>query len=195
MRPYLTTRVRARGTRIAAPRRALRASAPVKEIPLLLSLAIAVSGCAELVSATASDVAGIAGGAAAGAVTGSPAAAAAAVLGAQSGARAGVNYAQRRIHTEAQDRIAAAAGELKIGQVAVWNTRDRMLEREQRGRVTVSRLISSGGMQCKEIIFSVDSTVDGTAHSAFYITAICRDGTKWKWASAEPATERWGALQ
>lgn len=31
--------------------------------------------------------------------------------------------------------------------------------------------------------------------SAFYVATICLDGTTWKWASAEPATERWGALQ
>ncbi|MBV8524582.1 MAG: hypothetical protein JOY71_21080, partial [Acetobacteraceae bacterium] len=29
----------------------------------------------------------------------------------------------------------------------------------------------------------------------FYTTNICLDGTTWRWAAAEPATERWGALQ
>lgn len=31
--------------------------------------------------------------------------------------------------------------------------------------------------------------------SRFYVAAICRDGVNWSWASAEPATARWGALQ
>jgi len=27
------------------------------------------------------------------------------------------------------------------------------------------------------------------------VASVCRDGDKWKWASAEPATPRWGSLQ
>jgi hypothetical protein len=63
--------------------------------------------------------------------------------------------------------------------------------------VTVSRMISTGALDCKEIVFSVDAeaTKDKPASSAFYVASICRDGNAWKWASAEPATERWGALQ
>jgi hypothetical protein len=30
---------------------------------------------------------------------------------------------------------------------------------------------------------------------AFYTATVCRDATQWKWATAEPATERWGAMQ
>jgi hypothetical protein len=30
---------------------------------------------------------------------------------------------------------------------------------------------------------------------AFYTATVCLDGAKWKWASAEPATARWGSLQ
>ena len=167
----------------------------MKTVYFALLAALCVSGCAELATTGASDVAGVVGGTAATALTSSPAAAAAAALGAQAGARTGVKRVQRQIHRDAQDLIAQAAGDLKIGQVAPWNTRDRMLERAQQGRVTVSRVISSAGMQCKEIIFSVDTQVEGTPQSAFYLTAICRDGAKWKWASAEPATERWGSLQ
>ena len=167
----------------------------MKNISIALLAAFCASGCSELVSTGASDVAGVIGGTAATALTSSPAAAAAAALGAQAGARTGVKHAQRNIHRDAQDLIAQAAGDLKIGQVGTWNTRDRALERAQQGRVTVSRVISSAGMQCKEIIFSVDTAVEGTPQSAFYLTAICRDGAKWRWASAEPATERWGALQ
>ena len=167
----------------------------MKNIPVALLAALVAAGCSELVTTGASDVAGVLGGTAATALTSSPAAAAAAALGAQAGARTGVKHAQRNIHRDAQDLIAQAAGDLKIGQVGTWQTRDRTLERAQQGRVTVSRVISSGSMQCKEIIFSVDKEVEGAAQSAFYLTAICRDGAKWKWASAEPATERWGSLQ
>ncbi|MGF6734747.1 hypothetical protein OKW50_006919 [Paraburkholderia youngii] len=73
----------------------------------------------------------------------------------------------------------------------------RSLPNDEHGRVTVSRLISTGALDCKEIVFSVDqnATRDKPASSAFYIASVCRDGKDWRWASAEPATERWGALQ
>jgi hypothetical protein len=61
--------------------------------------------------------------------------------------------------------------------------------------VTVSRLIGGTELSCKEIVFSVDATRDGAAVSAFYVATICRDGTRWRWATAEPATSRWGSLQ
>ena len=180
---------------ICCARRAVIPFIPVPKLPFVLVLALSASGCSELVSTGSADLAGVVGGTAATALTSSPAAAAAAALGAQAGARTGIRHAQRSIHRDAQDLIAQAAGDLKMGQIAPWSTRDRMLERAQHGRVTVSRVISSGGMQCKEIIFSVDRVVEGAPQSAFYLTAICRDGAKWKWASAEPATERWGSLQ
>ena len=39
------------------------------------------------------------------------------------------------------------------------------------------------------------ANADHKPQSDFYIATICRDADRWKWASAEPATERWGALQ
>ncbi len=63
------------------------------------------------------------------------------------------------------------------------------------GEVTVSRVISSGALDCKEIVFSVESGGALAPDRTFYTAAICRDGAAWRWASAEPATERWGALQ
>ena len=59
----------------------------------------------------------------------------------------------------------------------------------------MSRVISTGPLECKEIVFSVDSGQGERLKRGFYIAALCRDGGAWKWASAEPATERWGSLQ
>jgi len=57
-------------------------------------------------------------------------------------------------------------------------------------------VISTGELDCKEIIISVERSGSTTLPiSEFYVAAICRNGTRWDWASAEPATERWGALQ
>ncbi len=64
------------------------------------------------------------------------------------------------------------------------------IESNEHGEVTVSRTLGSADIACKEIVFSVDDSA-----RAFYTATICRDGTAWKWATAEPATERWGALQ
>ncbi len=44
-------------------------------------------------------------------------------------------------------------------------------------------------------MFSVDTVADDQPQRAFYTATVCQDGARWKWASAEPATERWGSLQ
>nr|WP_255209071.1 hypothetical protein [Paraburkholderia youngii] len=47
-------------------------------------------------------------------------------------------------------------------------------EDDEHGRVTVSRLMSTGALDCKEIVFSVDqnATRDKPASSAFYIASV-----------------------
>ena len=57
------------------------------------------------------------------------------------------------------------------------------------------RVISTGPLECREIVFSVDAGSGERPRRGFYLAAICRDGETWRWASAEPATERWGSLQ
>jgi hypothetical protein len=157
-----------------------------------------LTGCNSLYSEGATTGAGIAGAGIAGAITSNAAVATGIGLGVLAGARAGVQYSQRVVHTDTQDKIAAAAGPLPVGSVAPYvSTHSFPIEEDEKGRVTVSRTISSGPLDCKEIVFSVDrdATKDHPADSAFYVAAVCRDGSKWKWASAEPATPRWGALQ
>ncbi|WP_411716471.1 hypothetical protein [Paraburkholderia caribensis] len=169
---------------------------------LIAALAVAVtttlSGCSSLYSEGATAGAGIAGAAIAAKVTDNAAVATGIGLGAVAAARAGVQYSERVIHRNTQDSIAVVAGPLAVGAVAPWSiTHSVPLEEDERGRVTVSRTISAGELDCKEIVFSVDkaATKNVPASSAFYVASICRDGTAWKWASAEPATERWGSLQ
>jgi hypothetical protein len=109
-----------------------------------------------------------------------------------------VQYSQRVVHRNTQDSIAKVAGALDVGGVAPWSiTHSFPIEDDEHGRVTVSRTISTGALDCKEIVFSVDheAAKDKAASSAFYVASVCRDGETWKWASAEPATDRWGALQ
>ncbi|MEJ8795230.1 hypothetical protein WKR88_02945 [Trinickia caryophylli] len=158
----------------------------------------ALGGCSSLYSEGATTGAGIAGAAVAAKVTDNAAVATGIGLGAVAAARAGVQYSQRVVHEETQNSIAKVAGPLDVGAVGNWSTTHAMpIEPDERGRVTVSRIVSKGTLDCKEIVFSVDrpATKDAPASSSFYVADVCRDGNAWKWASAEPATERWGALQ
>jgi len=165
---------------------------------LALVLASALSGCSSFYSEGATAGAGIAGAAIAAKVTSNAAVATGIGVGAVAAARAGVQYSERVVHTNTQDGIAKIAGPLEVGAIAPWSVTHSMpIEDDEHGRVTVSRTISAGALDCKEIVFSVDriATQNVPASSAFYVASICRDGDTWKWASAEPATERWGALQ
>ena len=165
-------------------------------IALALVVSVAGSGCAAVVNQASSEVAGVGGAAVASAVTSNGAVAAGIGLAVQAATRAGVQYAQRSVHRSVQDEIARAAGDLKVGDVGRWHIDPKLnLEREQQGRVTVSRIISTTGMQCKEAVFSVDAVVKEVPRSAFYVAIVCQDGERWKWASAEPSTDRWGGLQ
>ena len=38
-------------------------------------------------------------------------------------------------------------------------------------------------------------SVDPDLERKFYVSMICQDGDVWRWATAEPATSRWGSLQ
>jgi hypothetical protein len=171
-------------------------AAMLPRLLLMLLCSAALSGCGSVLTATTSDVAGIAGAGVAGAVTKSPAAAAGIGLGIAAGANAGLQYVERDVHEAEQDRIAAAAGELQLGVVGHWDISHRFpIENDEHGDLVVTRLIGSTGFTCKEIVFSVDTVQEKVQHRAFYTATVCQDGKVWKWASAEPATARWGALQ
>jgi hypothetical protein len=167
-------------------------------VALAVAISSALSGCSSLYTEGATAGAGVAGAALASKVTRNAAVATGIGLGAVAAARAGVQYSERVVHKNTQDGIAKIAGPLDVGAIAPWSvTHSVPIEDDEHGRVTVSRTISAGALDCKEIVFSVDQTATQNvpASSAFYVASICRDGDNWKWASAEPATERWGALQ
>lgn len=168
---------------------------------LLASLGLVVlmpflSACSALLAEGASAGAGIGAAAIANAAGAGPRGTTAIGLGAQAGARAGVQYIQRQAHLVAQNSIARAAGPLPVGGVARWSVRHRFpVEPDESGEVTVTRAFGAGTISCREIVFSVETTEDGQLRRAFYTAHICLDGDIWRWASAEPATERWGSLQ
>lgn len=164
-----------------------------------LALAVAaplLAGCGSLLGAGTEVAAGAAGAGIASAVTDNATVATGIGLGVSAGARAGLQYAQRRVHRNAQNAVAAAAGGLAPGQVGSWSIRHSVpIEPDERGEVVVTRVLGHDTFSCREIVFSVDKVEDNAPRRSFYTAMICRDGTRWRWASAEPATERWGALQ
>ncbi|MBV8590479.1 MAG: hypothetical protein JO212_10550 [Acetobacteraceae bacterium] len=166
----------------------------------LLLPALALAGCTSGLTEGTRAVAGIAGSAVGRAITSDPAVTTGIGLGFLSGADAGVKYAERRVHGYEQERIAEAAGPLQPGAVGVWSVRHSIpMEANEHGLVVVSREFGAERFRCKEIVFSVEwaeyEQQRWVPRRTFYTTNICLDGATWRWAAAEPATERWGALQ
>lgn len=161
-----------------------------------LGLLVLLGGCTSVLTEGTAAGAGAAGAGISRAVTRNVGVATGIGLGVQAAARAGLQYAERRMHQTEQDRIAAIAGGLPVGVVGLWQVvHDIPIEADEHGEVTVSRVLGGEGFRCKEIVFSVDHADGHNLTSEFYTATVCRDGQQWKWATAEPATERWGSLQ
>ena len=169
-----------------------------RSLPRLLALLalVALPGCSSLLTGATQEGAGIAGAGIASSITRSATIATGIGLGVAAGANAALQYGERRVHSYEQDRIAEAAGALGPGTAGPWSVvHDVPIESDQHGEVAVVRTLGSAAVECKEIVFSVDTTEDHQPRRAFYTATICHDGPHWRWASAEPATERWGSLQ
>jgi hypothetical protein len=165
---------------------------------LLALLGLTLPACSELLTETTAAGAGIGSAGISDAIGANPTITTGIGLGVQAGVRAGLHYAQRRAHAAAQANVAAAAGPLPVGGVAPWSIEhDLPIEPDERGEVTVVRLIEAGTIRCKEVVFTVDATTrpEEQPRRGFYTAYVCQDGAAWRWASAEPATERWGSLQ
>lgn len=161
-------------------------------------LIFSLSACSSFLAEGTSAGAGVAGVAIADKLTDNAAVATGIGLGVQAAAKAGLQYAQRKTRAEEHDAIAQAASRLEQGEVADWAVIHPLpLEPDSQGKVTVSRLVGGEGMQCKEIVFSHApmSAVDPASESEFFVAMICQNAEGWQWATAEPATARWGALQ
>jgi hypothetical protein len=148
-----------------------------------------VSGCA-----ITSDLTGAAAGFAAGTATANPAVGIAVGVTVKAATREGMNYVAREQHQAEQNAIAAAAAKLRVGQTQHWAV-DHRLARDAHGEVRVLRTFRTPLAACKELAFSVAADEPENAAPAWFTTTACREGRQWKWASAEPAVERWGNLQ
>lgn len=153
---------------------------------LLLTLVL-LSGCSAVPQITGVVVGGVTG-----AGTGNPAIG----FGVGVATIAVTDYALKRVnrswHTGEQDAIAAAAGPVDAGGKAPWRVVHSLPIGNEHGQLAVVRTIDNPLAACKQVMFSVEEKGEP---AAWYAVDICRQGETWKWASAEPAVERWGFLQ
>ncbi len=169
---------------------------PFAGLAVLLIATLALPACGALLAEGTSDAAGIAGAGIAAGITKNATIGAAIGLGVKSLADTGLKYAQRRVHRYEQDGIAAVAGATAIGATAPWSVEhDLPIEDDEHGQLAVIRDIGGSGLACREIVFSVERGKPEAIRRGFYTATVCQDGAQWKWATAEPATERWGSLQ
>jgi hypothetical protein len=169
--------------------RALGQPAVIPRWPLVL-LPLVLAGCN-----AAPQIAGLLSGGAVGVATASPALGFATGVAVDAATNAGVRYYGRSRQNAEQNAIAAAAGDLAAGGHSVWHIDHTIPIGDEHGELEVTRTIQNPLADCKEIAFSVDSGGKEKPVRNWYIATICRQGSRWKWASAEPAVPRWGYLQ
>jgi len=151
---------------------------------------LALNGCASVGAA-----AGAVAGAATGLVSANPAVGIGVGIAVQGATDEAVKRYTRSMHTDQQDAISNLAGQMEVGETRPWRVKHRIPLENGHGEVRVTRAFATPLANCKEFVFSV---ADGQAPSAprhWYTASACQQDSQWKWASAEPAVERWGALQ
>jgi hypothetical protein len=159
---------------------------PAVRVAALLLL-LGLGGCT-----AAGNIVGVIVGAAAGGATGNPAIG----FGVGVATAAVSDYAIKRVsrdwHTTEQDAIAATAGSMAPGATGPWVVKHSLPFGGEHGQLQVVRQIDNPLAPCKQVLFSIEE--DKTS-PAWYSVDVCQQQSGWKWASAEPAVERWGFLQ
>ena len=153
-------------------------------------LAGAVSGCAS-VGAASGAVAGVVSGSA----TANPAVGIGVGIAVQAATDEVVNRYMRGLHHDQQEAIARLAGEAPVDWSMPWQVKHKLPLENGHGEVRVLRVFNTALASCREFVFSV---VDGDApdaKTAWYVASVCQQAQGWKWASVEPAVDRWGSLQ
>ena len=150
----------------------------------------AMSGCSSIGAAT-----GAVAGVATGAVTANPAVGIGVGIAVQSATDEAVNRYMRVMHRDQQDAIAALVGDMPLGAAQPWRVKHTLPIENGHGEVRVTRVFDTALTSCKEFAFSVIDGDRPNAPADWFTASACRQGEKWKWASAEPAVDRWGTLQ
>jgi hypothetical protein len=156
-------------------------------VPVLACVLLA--GCQALPEVTAAVAGGAAGGA-----SGNPAVGFAVAVATDAAANYVVRYYGRSRQQAEQDAIAQIAGLLPPGTSASWRIEHDIPIGNEHGLLRVVDLVDSPLASCKRIMFSVDEGKREAPERSWYRAEICRQADRWKWATAEPAVERWGFL-
>lgn len=163
---------------------------PCARLALAIALMAALCGCQ-----TAGELVAAGAGGASAAATANPAVGIAVGIGVNAGIDATFAYIQRKRQRAEQDAIAAEIATMQPGEQRSWKIDHVIPVGNEHGMVVVVRDIPNALAPCKELAFSVDSGGGEKLTRHWYTTDACQDTRRWKWALAEPATERWGTLQ
>ena len=150
-------------------------------------LLASLGGCS-----SAGNIIGIVAGAAAGGATANPAVGFGVGVATAAVSDYTIKTVSRSWHRGEQDAIAAAAAPLAPGATGPWRVEHSLPFGNEHGQLQVVRAIDNPLAPCKQVLFSVEEKGEPPA---WYSTDICQQAQRWKWASAEPAVERWGFLQ
>ena len=152
-----------------------------------LVLVAALGGCSSV-----SGIVGVVAGAAAGGASANPAVGFAVGVGTAAVSDYAIKRVTRSWHEGERDALAQAAGSVAPGGNAPWRVVHSLPLGNEHGTLEVVRAISNPLAACKQVLFSVEAKDEPTG---WYSVDICQQRDGWKWASAEPAVERWGYLQ
>ncbi len=158
---------------------------------LALTIGSLLSGCSSIGGFTGAVV-----GAATGAATTNPAVGVVVGIAVQSATDSALQKLFRDMQRDEQNAIAALAGSMATGDRRPWDIHHTLPFSDERGELEVVGVIENPLAPCKEVLFSVVSGTRETPRRASFLTQACQhsDG-QWRWAAAEPAVRRWGALQ
>jgi hypothetical protein len=159
----------------------------------VLAAAAMLAGCS-----TVGGLAGAVAGITTGSFTSNPAVGIAVSVSVKALTDAQVKKLLRSLQQDEQDEIAALAGTMTPGEIRQWQVRHVIPYGNNQGDMQVTRVIDTPLASCREVMFTV---VDRKAAApsddvprAWFAANVCRQDSRWKWAIAEPAVERWGSL-
>ena len=156
-----------------------------------LAFASVLGGCSSI-----GGFAGAVAGAASGTFTTNPAVGVGVGIAVQAATDTAFQRVFREMQANEQNRIAGIAGTMSVGEQQTWNIHHTIPFTDEHGELRVVGTIDNALATCKEVMFSVAGGSKKAPSQQWFITQTCRqsDG-QWRWAAAEPAVARWGALQ
>jgi predicted small secreted protein len=162
----------------------------VRRVAICALAAMPLAGCNSL-----GDILGAVTGTAAAAGSANPALGIAVGVSTRAVAGWGIRAVAGNWRRNEQDVFAASVGTMEVGEVRPWQVRHDLPIGNRHGEVRVLRAFETPLARCKEALFSVASGDEPDATRRWFLTSACNQAEGWKWAAAEPATERWGSLQ